>query len=85
MTEINKTPAIIINLIAVAIMLHIAGRKTYNVVGVVAIMYIFLVIVNVVLWLTFALLKNPASKIYRYTTIWLVVLFIPFVILATIW
>lgn len=39
--------------------------------------YLILVLVNIVFWLIFSLLKNPIKKIYKITTIGLIALFVP--------
>jgi hypothetical protein len=39
--------------------------------------YLILVLVNIVFWLIFSLLKNPIKRIYKVTMIGLIALFVP--------
>ena len=47
--------------------------------------YIALIIINCIIWLTLRTLKRPENKIYKIVTFGLVLLFIPTVIISSLY
>ena len=88
MTKISKihlTIISVINLALVVKMISIAWGGNDKAVILVIFGFPILTIVNALVWLTLRILKRPEYKIYKMTTIGLAVLFIPTLIVSSMY
>jgi hypothetical protein len=74
-----------INLVLILIMLSIAWDGNDKAVILVIFGYPALIIVNGLLWLILRILKRPENKIYKMTTIGLILLFIPTLLISSMY
>ncbi len=88
MTKISKIHLTIISIINLALilkMISIAWAGNDKAIILVIFGYPALIIVNALVWLTLRILKRLEYKIYKITTVGLAVLFIPTLILSSLY
>jgi hypothetical protein len=75
--------ASIINLILVGLLVKTSWDGNDKAIILVLFFYPVLISINLIIWMTLSSKRKSESKIYRTTTIGLIVLFLPVLILAT--
>jgi hypothetical protein len=82
--EINHLVfASIIKLILVGLLLKTSWNGNDKAIIYVIFFYPLLILVNLIIWMTLSSKRNPDSKIYRATTIGLIILFLPILLMVT--
>ncbi len=82
----NKTHLLIlslINLVLISLMIRIAWQGNDKAILVIILLYPILTLLNAIVWLVLFIFKRPESKIYKWNTIGMLVLFIPALIAST--
>ena len=78
----HRVIASLVNLIAIFIILSNIKKINDSHAIILFVFYILLILVNSLVWVILKLLKKKQSEIYGQTTLMLIVLFIPLLILA---
>jgi RsiW-degrading membrane proteinase PrsW (M82 family) len=75
--------ASIINLILIGLLVKTSWDGNDKAIILVIFFYPLLILINLIFWFTLSSKQKPESKIYRTTTIGLIILFLPVLILAS--
>jgi len=81
--KIHLTIISLINLILISLMIRAASQGNDKAILIVIVLYPILTLLNAIAWFMLFIFKRPESRIYKWTTIGMIALFIPVLIAST--
>lgn len=82
---IHLTVISLINLVLIGLMIRTAWQGNDKAILVIVLLYPILTFINAVIWFILFVFQRPESKLYKWTTIGMIALFMPALIVASMY